>query len=597
MGDFITLGQVLEAGAATGLASRLRRLEHSRGQCRVPLPWLQALQRCSGLTHLQLRHLGATPLHGPVAATLVSTLRSLTLLTHLDLRGCDLGPERAGKLAPALEQLAQLEHLCLAQVQLGTCGFDALAPAIAAMASLQSLDVSGSSVGSSPALAAALSDKPCLTCLDLSPGQLPSLPIDAGGGGHTWSMLLAPLQAMSQLRHLRLHNASLSRRDAREFLQPALSALSTLQTLDVACPRLLAHDVSQLCPALFTMPRLISLHLNHQDLSVCATLDRRDIPVVSVLGSPQLHLLLLGAQSPTPATLPAAASVAGQRNSQQDSYPSRTCSLQPKAAATFSATALGEGCGLAPAAPAAAWQCRAASGFGERLQIRQEGPAASDFLTAAWARLAPESGLSSLRALKLSFGCRGSLSIAVLVPVLARPTALIELFVSGCRMAGCAHRLALALDSMHQLQLLSLQSCALGPEGASELAPALQALGGCLQQLSLKGNALGARGMAALAAALAAMRSLRVLDLADNDLDAQAANILGPLLRRMQQLREFDAWKNRLGAAGCLAIGKALAGRDKRVAVQLGLNDIWHTDDELEVRRQLEALNGVDVEV
>ena len=138
----LLLLDLLAAGLASGLATRLRKLTGIAVEAACADQQLQALRQGTGLTHLDISggHLQDCP-----AVEVAAALQAMPRLTRLHMRSCNLQSQRVvAALASALRPLTQLQHLCLSGSRLGEAGAASLAPALSAMPGLQTLDVSSS---------------------------------------------------------------------------------------------------------------------------------------------------------------------------------------------------------------------------------------------------------------------------------------------------------------------------------------------------------------------------------------------------------------------------------------------------------------------
>ena len=244
----LMLSDLLAAGAASDLATRLRKLAGIQIAADCAVQQLQALQQCTGLTHLEFRgkglqHCSAEQGH-PTAAELTAAFRGMSKLTVLCIQRWKLqfrGVEAA--LTPALWPLTQLQHLHIVDSRLEAAGVEALAPALSAMRGLQMLDLKHNSrkgVEWAQALCTLLGDVPGLKHLNVS----------SSGLGKEGAALLAPvLRGVTCLQRLNL-SFTLLHDMGIAALAPALAALPCLHTLDVSDNELEASAVSALQPVL-----------------------------------------------------------------------------------------------------------------------------------------------------------------------------------------------------------------------------------------------------------------------------------------------------------------------------------------------------------
>ena len=117
---------------------------------------------------------------------------------------------------------------------------------------------------------------------------------------------------------------------------------------------------------------------------------------------------------------------------------------------------------------------------------------------------------------------------------------------------------ALAADSA-RVALLDLWSNGIGPKGAAALAGALRR-NKSVQKLYLNENAIGGEGAAALASALDGGSRVSTLWLSRCRLGDSGAQALARVLRRGRvRLEQLDLWENEIGAAGGIALARALS--------------------------------------
>ena len=120
-----------------------------------------------------------------------------------------------------------------------------------------------------------------------------------------------------------------------------------------------------------------------------------------------------------------------------------------------------------------------------------------------------------------------------------------------------ATQLTPALQQMRRLRRLNLSDNHLGPEGATHLAPALQQMTQ-LTALNLAGNDFDTEGAANLAPALQQMTQLTALNLSWNDFDPESARHLAPALQQMTQLTALSLAGNDFGPEGAAHLAPAL---------------------------------------
>ena len=224
----LTLSDLLAAGAASGLATRLRQLTSIEVEAACAAQQAQALQQCTGLTHLDISSIG---IQECLEVELAAALQAMPRLTRLRVCGYYLRSQHfVSALASAVQYPTQLQHLHLARNVMGIAALAALVPALSAMPALQTLVVDGNNVYPDDrvawveALCALLSVVPGLTHLNVANSSLQE----------EGTALLAPvLRGMTCLQHLDLsHNAVGNRGMAA--LAPALAALPNLQTLHLS---------------------------------------------------------------------------------------------------------------------------------------------------------------------------------------------------------------------------------------------------------------------------------------------------------------------------------------------------------------------------
>ena len=240
----LTVCNLLTAGAATGLATRLRKLTGIQPHAEDTAQQLQALQLCTSLTHLDFdgRQLGNwLAQHGPQGAALLSAaLQGMGGLTYLRVGSCCLQSQHAAVLASALHPLTQLLHLHLPGSLRGA-GVAALAPTLSAMPGLQTLDVSYNAlvgVQGAQALCTVLNVVSGLTLLDVSDNAFETEGV----------ALLAPvLRGMTCLHTLNMRHTHIGD-GGIAMLAPALAAPPCLHTLDLRGNGLGAQAMSALQP-------------------------------------------------------------------------------------------------------------------------------------------------------------------------------------------------------------------------------------------------------------------------------------------------------------------------------------------------------------
>ena len=247
----LMLPDLLAAGAASGLATRLRKLTGIAVEAAYVPQQLQALRQCTSLTHLDIRGSGLWSYLGQsgqqAAEELTAALQGLPSLTRLHVVGYETYSDSCmTRLASALQPLTQLQHLHLAEHNTGVAALAALVPALSAMPALQTLVVSGNNpvvdetAGRAEALCALLSVAPRLTHLDVGSNTL----------HNEGAALLAPaLRGMTCLQHLNLSYNKVGSRGLAA-LAPALAALPNLHTLDLSGCDLHGEFASLLQPLL-----------------------------------------------------------------------------------------------------------------------------------------------------------------------------------------------------------------------------------------------------------------------------------------------------------------------------------------------------------
>lgn len=170
----LPLSDLLAAGAASVQATRLRKLTSVQLDADCAVQQLQALQHCTGLTHLDIS--GSEPEdwlpeQGHQAAVeLTTALQGMRRLVRLQVRHLQFEGSEAA-LASALQPLTHIQHLHVWCSGLGEAELAALAPALSAMPGLQMLDFSNNSpegVERAEALCGLLDAVPRLTHLDVS---------------------------------------------------------------------------------------------------------------------------------------------------------------------------------------------------------------------------------------------------------------------------------------------------------------------------------------------------------------------------------------------------------------------------------------------
>ena len=217
----VMLSELLAAGVASGLATRMRQLTGMTVTAEGAAQQLQGLRQCTSLTPLDI---SGSYLRDCLAVELAAALQAMPGLTRLNIHFCDLQSQRAvAAVVSALQPLTQLQHLHLANCRPGEAELAALAPALSAMPGLQTLDVSNnmlSGAAGAKALCTLLGAVPGLTHLDISSSPL----LEEGA-----ALLAAVLPSMTRLQTV---NVCGSRMDgeAMVILAPALAALPSLHT-------------------------------------------------------------------------------------------------------------------------------------------------------------------------------------------------------------------------------------------------------------------------------------------------------------------------------------------------------------------------------
>lgn len=460
-GTAVPLPDLLAAGTATGIATGIAaRLLKLTGAVLSGLEQLQALQRCTSLTHLDIRGSRAIVSGGTAGQGwehMAQALQGMRNLTHLNAESCGLGQQGAEALCSALQELPQMQHLHVGANALAAAGLEALTPAISAMSGLQTLDVNANDLDgdeAAQALCTLLHNTPGLTHLDVSGNHI----------GAACASLLAS----------------------------ALGGMTGLQELQVGAARLGDEGVAALAPALAALPRLHMLGLCENELTpgVLEVLQ----PVAAKRGS-HLRSLELSCND-----LGAAGGQTLALALRSSAFP-----LQLLHRLDLSYTEIGDQ-GWAQLAPAF-------SGLGPSLRSLDVsgltlGPEGEVSLAQA---LLPLTGLTCLMCTR-TFSAAGIPEAASALMGMRR-LAELDLTHTPLGAVGTA-ALARALPSLAaSLRHLCLSSCKLDADTAAYvLAPAL-ALARGLVKLRLEHNELGHRAAIWLPSVLSAMPNLQVLGL------------------------------------------------------------------------------------
>ena len=235
------------------------------------------LGRLTALSFLNLRDNGITD--GGMHA-LAPALSHLPRLAHLDLSNNDIDVTGAAALAPVLSRLTRLAHLGIGGFKIGDDGdaqLNALAQPLGLLTALTALDLDNSYIGSSEALAAALTCLSRLADLRLSEtwacgsvlsslGALTALTCLHFGhnnlGFEPDALALArALSRLSRLAHLELCSNYICPTGAA--LAPALGHLTALTAINLGGNTLGAEGAAALAPALSCLTALASLEVSH----------------------------------------------------------------------------------------------------------------------------------------------------------------------------------------------------------------------------------------------------------------------------------------------------------------------------------------------
>lgn len=522
------------------------------------------------LLHLTCLDVSSNALGPCGGAAIAPALARLTALQVLRIAGNGIRVDGATALAAALTPLRALTSLDVSNNVIQAAGLAALAPSLATMSNLAALDVSGSVFATTGAhtLARLLRALPALSSLDLAWNAVG----DLGVGALRESLAPRPPARPPPLTHLCLRNNNLSRQ-ASEDLSATLCALrDTLRSLDLSWNRI-HWSTSALSSALATMHELRTLLLRENSMhngGYAAILPAVvNLPHLShfdvsdnLLSSDPLGLLLEAiatqgyAGTSTPAERACTAPSAGLALLQT---PVVHLTLHTIDCSNMSGASFGapnqelDGEQLAEAAAAAPALADAPAGVPPAVLDALEGifdrvfesinRSERDSICAAAGRVR----IPHLRRLRL---CGLADAVHCAVPLLASCTdALVELSLDSVALRpGSAAELAAPLRACTALTHLNLAgNASMGALGAAAVAPSVRAVLPQLHclQLSACGHAGGTivracfPGSAPPAASV--LLALRDLNASRTAVDqATAVPLLQHLARRAPRLRSLD---------------------------------------------------------
>jgi len=120
---------------------------------------------------------------------------------------------------------------------------------------------------------------------------------------------------------------------------------------------------------------------------------------------------------------------------------------------------------------------------------------------------------------------------------------------------------------------LDLRGFQLGPDGAADLASAMQS-NKTVTTLILWVNHIGDQGAVALAPVLATHPRLELIDLFDNDISDEGAIALASVIAKSKSMRTLNVWTNLIGDEGAFAIATALQRNAGLTSMMLDKNKI-----------------------